>query len=164
MSLDALLFAARILQAQPGYSMPLVHLHARLVRELGVRAGSYGEIYQALRKRTDSFAIVDAPRVLGGIDNWPGAVREAYDSALEQAGLGSCVRVVLTETPVAEGAGLLAALSFTLAELAHSVGADRALAGYLERGALEVDEIARIMQDAEADHPTTLLPGPPPTE
>jgi hypothetical protein len=161
MSLDALLSAARILQAQPGYTMPLVRLHAQLVRELGTGAGSYGQIYQQLEQRTDSFAIVNTPLVLG-IDGWPGGVREEYDAAFGGAGLGSCVRVVLTETPLTnEGSDLLCTVSVTLAHLSSSAGADRALAPYLESAARELAELTRIMQGDAAAHPTTLLPDPP---
>jgi hypothetical protein len=164
MSLDALLSAARILQSQPGYTMPLVRLHAQLVRELGAHAGSYGQIYQALKKRTDSFAILDAPRVLG-TDDWPGGVREAYDAALDGAGFGSCVRVMLTEMPLTDDrSNLLAALGLTLAHLATSTAGDCALAGYLERATHEAAEIVRIMQGDAVNRPTTPLPDPPPAE
>jgi hypothetical protein len=162
MSLDALLCAARILQSQPGYTMPLARLHAQLVRELGAHAGSYGQIYQALKKRTDSFVLLDAPRVLG-TDGWPGGVREAYDAALEGAGLGSCVRVMLTETPVpAECSDLLAALGGTLADLTINSAHDGALKTYLERASLAAAELGRIMQGDAAVRPTTPLPDPPP--
>ena len=162
MSLDALLCAARILQSQPGYTMPLVRLHAQLVRELGANVGSYGQIYQALKKRTDSFALVDAPRVLG-MDRWPGGVREAYDAALAGAGLGSCVRVMLTETPeAAESCDLVAALSVTLADLTIGSAADGALADYLECATREVVAIGRLMRSGAAAPPTSPLPGPPP--
>ena len=81
MLIDAVLRAARILQTIPGSSMPLVRLHAQLVRELGPAVGSYGEIYQQLKKRTDSFIVVDEARVLAGADGWPGVVREAETDA-----------------------------------------------------------------------------------
>ena len=161
MSLDTLLSAARILQAQPGYTMPLTRLHAQLVRELGSAAGSYGQIYQALKKRTDSFVMLDAPRVLG-TEGWPGGVREAYDAALDGAGLGSCVRVMLTELPPPEDNGdLVAVLSATLTELTLAAGQDQALAGFLERTAQEVAEIGRFTQGGAAGLPTTPLRGLP---
>lgn len=162
MSLDALLSAARILRSQPGYAMPLARLHAQLVRELGPHAGSYAQIYQALKKRTDSFVMVDAPRILGA-DGWPGGVREAYDAALEGAGLGCCVRVMLTETPrPEETADLLAALSATLAELTVAAAGDDALAGFVECAAHQVAEIGSVTRGGAAVHPTTRLPDLPP--
>jgi hypothetical protein len=162
MSLDALLCAARILQSQPGYTMPLARLHAQLVRELGGHAGSYGQIYQALKKRTDSFVLLDAPRVLG-TDGWPGGVREAYDTALEGAGYGSCVRVMLTETPVpAECGDLLAALGSTLADLTTSCAHDGALTSYLARATLAAAELGQVMRGDAAVRPTTPLPDPRP--
>lgn len=160
MSLDTLLSAARILQSQPGYTMPLARLHAQLVRELGPAAGSYAQIYQALRNRTDSFLIVDAPRVLA-TDSWPGGVREAYDAAMQDAGLGSCVRVMLTETPPRHDADLLALLSTTLTELTVQCAGDRALTGYLERATVEIAELGRLMAGA-AGRPTTHPPDLPP--
>lgn len=163
MLIDAVLRAARILQSQPGYSMPLLRLHAQLVHELGADAGSYRQIYQQLKKRIDSFIIADMPRVLGGTDGWPGGVREAYESALDHAGLGSCVRITLTETP-AQGkpCDLLAALGATLADLAINSAADDELAAYVERGSQQLLEMSRIIPDAETARPTTPLPDPPP--
>jgi hypothetical protein len=162
MIIDAVLRAARILQTQPGYTMPLIRLHARLVRELGPDAGSYGQIYQQLKKRTDSFALIDTPKLLGGIESWPGLVQEAYDAALEGAGLGSCVRVTLVEIPTqAETCDLITALNVTLAELASHCEGDDALAAYVEQATQQLDEINRIML-AATDRPTIRLPDLPP--
>jgi hypothetical protein len=164
MLIDTVLRAARILHSAPGYSMPLSRLHAQLVRELGPGAGSYGEIYQQLKKRTDSFIIVDSARLLTGTDGWPGGVREAYDSALSHAGLGSCVRVTLTEPPIDGGAGdLLAAVGATLAELAATAPRDHALNGYVELGAQQLAEMNRLLFSGGTDHPTTPPRDPQPS-
>jgi hypothetical protein len=161
MLIDTVLRAARILQTAPGYSMPLVRLHAQLVRELGVAAGSYGEIYQQLKKRTDSFIVVDAARLLDGTESWPGVVREVYDAALAHAGLGSCVRVSLTSLQEGEATcDLLTALGATLAELRAGSAGDEALIEYLEHGTQQLVEMNGVMFGG-TDRPTTLPPDPP---
>ena len=162
MLIDTVLRAARILQSTPGYSMPLARLHAQLVRELGTEAGSYGEIYHQLKKRTDSFIVVDAARMLDGSDRWPLLIREAYDSALEHAGLGSCVRVSLTTGQEGEQTcDLLAALGATVADLTIAAAGDETLVDYVERAAQQLAELNRVMVNGGTALPTTLPPGPP---
>jgi hypothetical protein len=163
MLIDVLLRAAHILQSQPGYTMPLFRLHAQLTRELGPAAGTYGQIYQQLRKRTDSFALVDSPRLLDGANHWPGLVQETYDTVLEGAGLGSCVRVTLMETDANETCDLVAALSVTLGELAAQCSDDHALTAYLAAATQQVAELNRVIVSAGTGPPTTPLPGPPPS-
>ena len=163
MIIDAVLIAKRILETQPGYSMPLRQLHARLVRELGPGAGSYAEIYQQLTRKSDCFAILNAPRVLGG-DGWPGIVREQYDSALENAGLGACTRVTLTDPPVPESAtDLIAVLSATLGEIISVANGDEAVTAYIEGATLDVAQLTRAITGAETGRPTTPPPDPQPT-
>jgi hypothetical protein len=162
MIIDALLNAKRILEMQPGYSMPLRQLHAQLVRELGPGAGSYGEIYQQLARKSDCFAILNAPRMLGG-DGWPGIVREQYDHALETAGLGACTRVTLTEPPGPESAtDLLAVLSATLGEIISLADGDETLSAYIESATLDLAQLNRAITAAETILPTTPPPDPPP--
>jgi hypothetical protein len=162
MLIDAVLRAARILQSAPGYSMPLVRLHAQLVRELGSAAGTYGEIYRQLKKRTDSFIVVDGARVLDGSEKWPYLVREAYDSALENAGLGSCVRVSLTAAEGSEhSCELLAVLGATISDLALAATGDETLTVYVERAAQQLTELNRALITAGTDLPTTPPPDPP---
>ena len=164
MLIDAVLRAARILQATPGSSMPLVRLHAQLLRELGPAAGSYGEIYQQLKKRTDSFMVVDEARVLTGADSWPGFVREAYNTALEHAGLGSCARVSLTSAQDGEpSCELLTALAATLADLTAGAAGDEAMSDYVERAGQQLAELNRTIISGGTDRPTTPLPDPPPS-
>ncbi len=164
MLIDAVLRAARILQAIPGSSMPLVRLHAQLVRELGPAVGSYGEIYQQLKKRTDSFIVVDEARVLAGADGWPGLVREAYDSALEHAGLGSCARVSLTSAQDGEpSCELLTALAATLADLTTGAASDEAMSEYVERAGQQLAELNRTIISGETDRPTIPLRDLPPS-
>jgi hypothetical protein len=162
MLIDVVVRAARILQAQPGYTMPLFRLHAQLVSELGPEAGSYAQIYQQLKKRTDSFALLDTPRLLSGTDTWPGLLREAYDSVLERTGLGSCVRITLTETEQPQDScDLMAALSVTLGELAARCSEDQALSAYVAAGNEQLTELHQAISAGIA-RPTTPLPNPPP--
>ena len=163
MLIDTVLRAARILESAPGYSMPLRRLHAQLVRELGPGAGTYAEIYQQLRKRTDSFIVVDGTRVLSGADTWPGQVREAYDSALEHAGLGSCIRVSLTSAQEGEHSALLAALGTTVAALTTGAAGDPAMQPYVESVARQLAELNRVIMTGERDRPTIPPPDPRPS-
>jgi hypothetical protein len=164
MKIDAVLRAARILQSQPGYSMPLVQLHAQLVRELGPEACSYGEIYQQLCKHRDSFAMMNSPRLLGATDSWPGLVREAYEDALDGVGLGSCIRVTLTETETRErNSDLITALSATLAELTARAEGDETLTTYVEAATHELAAMNAIVMGAETGLPTIPLPDLPPS-
>lgn len=165
MLIEALLRAARILKSQPGYTMPLARLHAQLVKEFGAHAGSYGQIYQQLQRRTDSFLILDSPKRIAGTDGWPGAVREAYESVLDNAGLGSCVRVTLTEPPPdPQAADLLAALNSTVAELMTAQEPDPALRNFVERATEQLTEINSVILNAAANHPTTPAPDLLPAE
>ena len=166
MIIDAVIRAAGILRSQPGYTMPLTRLHAQLVSELGPdAAGSYGQIYQQLRKRADSFLLYDTPRFLRSTDNWPGRVREAYEEALDQAGLGSCVRVTLTEIPPdAETAELITALNSTMSVLASRCAGDEALQEYIELGTQHVAALTRALSVGAGGRPTTLPPDPRPEE
>ena len=166
MIIEALLRAAGILRAQPDYTMPLARLHAQLVHELGPEgAGSYGQIYQQLQRRGDSFLLYDTPRFLGVAENWPRTVLEAYEDAFDHAGLGSCVRVTLTEIPpIADTAELINALHSTMSILAENCESDAALQEYVEVGMRHVAEMTRaltpIVVPAETEPPTTPPPDP----
>jgi hypothetical protein len=164
MIIDAVLRAAGILRAQPDHTMPLARLHAQLIAELGAdAAGTYGQIYQQLRRQGDSFLLVDTPRFLRGSESWPGAVREAYAGALEAAGMGSCVRVTLTEVSgTAETEELITALHATMSVLAQCAGEDEALREYVAGGMRDVAEITRVLNLVETDHPTIPPRGPRP--
>jgi hypothetical protein len=165
MLIEAVVRAAHILRKQPGYTMPLAHLHAQLVRELGPEAGSYGQIYGQLQKRAESFVVLDSAKRLGGTETWPRAVREEYSYALDNAGFGCCVRVTLTEAlPQAEADSLLAALNSTMADLVLASEKDAALKDYVERATEQLAEFSRAMLAAAAARPTTLPPDPPPAE
>jgi hypothetical protein len=162
MLIEVVIRAAHILRRQPGYSMPLTRLHAQLVHELGPQAGSYAEIYQQLRRRTDSFAFFNAPRALSSGDTWRGIVRDGSAAALDSAGMGSVVRVALTEAlPREEASDLAAALNTTMSELAALCAQDTTLAAYIERATIEVTELSRVLTAVETDRPTTLPPDPP---
>ena len=163
MLIDAVLRAADILRRQPGHTMPLARLHTQLREELGA-VGSYADLYRQLKKRPASFALVDTARILGGSDGWSGFVRERYDSALDGAGLGCCVRVTLTELPEnARGAEIVAALTATIGSLSAELERDPALHEYARRAVDELTEVSRVMS-AAAGHPTTPPPDLPRAE
>jgi len=164
MKLDALLRAAQILRSQPACAMPLVKLHARLAQELGPDLGSYADLYSQLKNRPQSFLIIDSPRLLPDTGGWPRHVREAYDVALQGAGLGACVRVALTELPNEGRDGdPLAFAGATVGELWAAADKDPTLLAFVTRAAQQLQEICAVMSpDASAEHPTIPLPHPPP--
>ncbi len=159
MLIEVILRAAHILRAQPGYTMTLSSLHAQLVTELGPQAGSYVEIYQHLRKRTDSFVLLNAPRLLSP-EGWLGVVHE--NGAGSTGAAGSCMRVALTEPLDGEDSDLVAAVNATISTLAACCVNDLTLAPYVERAAVEAAELSRVLANAAADHPTIPPPDPPP--
>lgn len=159
MLIETILRAAHILRAQPGYTMTLSSLHAQLVAELGPRAGSYAEIYQQLRKRTDSFVLLNAPRFLAA-EGWRGVLHESGAGEAEAA--GAFVRVALTEPLGEEDSDLVAAVNATISTLAACCAQDQTLAPYIERAAVEAAELGRVLANAGTDRPTTPPPDPPP--
>lgn len=159
MLIEAVVRAAHILRKQPGYTMPLAHLHAQLIRELGPEAGSYGQIYRLLQKRAESFVVLDSAKRLGGTETWPRAVREEYSHALDNAGFGCCVRVTLTEAlPLPEAESIIAALNSTMADLLAASEQDAAHKEYVERATEQLAEFGRAMLAAAAARPTILPP------
>lgn len=159
MRIEVVLKAAQILRALPGHTMPLSRLHAQLQTEFGT-VGSYADLYHQLKKQADSFMLVDTARMLSGRDGWSGMVRERYDSVLDGVGLGSCVRVTLTELPETESScEIVAALSATMGCLTPSLAADPSLREFTLGAAHQLAEISRIM-DAAAGRPTIQLPDP----
>jgi hypothetical protein len=162
MLIEAVVRAAHILRKQPGYTMPLAHLHAHLVREFGPEAGTYGQIYRQLQKRAESFVVLDSAKRLAGTETWPRAVREEYSHALDNAGFGCCVRVTLTEAlPQPEADGLIAALNSTMAHLVAASEQDAAIKDYVERATEQLAAFSRAMQAAAVALPTTLPPDLP---
>ena len=159
MKIEAVLRAAQILRTQPAYTMSLNQLHARLQSELGADAGTYGQFYLHLKNRPQSFTIIDAPQLLRGSDIWPAQVREEYDSVLENAGLGTCIRVALTEVAIEEAQpGAIALASKTIGELWGAAQQDSVLCEFLAHASRQIEEISSLLADAEATRPTT----PPP--
>lgn len=163
MKLDALLRAAQILRSQPAYAMPLVKLHARLVEELGPDLGSYADVYQQLKNRPQSFLVIDSPKLLPDNTAWPRQVREAYDVALDGAGLGAYVRVALTELPAETGQeDALAVAGATLGDLWTVFAKDATLRELITRAAQQLEEISALLSsDAGEERPTTPPPDPP---
>lgn len=161
MKLDALLSAARILRSQPGCSMPLVKVHARLTEELGPGVGSYAELYQQLKNRPQSFLVIDSPRLLPDTTGWPPHVREAYGAALDNAGLGACVRVALTESlPETDHDDALALAGATLSDLWNASARDPIMRDIVTRAAQQLEEINAALADVGEARPTTHPPDP----
>jgi hypothetical protein len=161
MKIDTLLRAAQILRTQPARSMALVKLHSRLTDELGTDAGTYAQLYAELKKRPESFLLLDMPRLLDGAQRWPKQVREEYGSVLEGAGLGACVRVALNELPHSEVDDALSLASSTVSELWAGLETDATLREYLQRAADQLEEISALLNASEAERPTTHPPDLP---
>lgn len=145
MKLDALLRAAQILRKQPYYAMPLSRLHACLTDELGNNAGTYGEVYQELKKRPQSFMVLEP------------------DPALEP-GLGSYVHVTLIEETVPEDpCDVLSVAAATLNELWQRARADNVIQDYLAQATDQLAQMNSLITPAcEAARPTTPVRDPLP--
>lgn len=143
--------------------MALNKLYARLAEELGADAGSYADVYHQLKNRPQSFMLIDSPKLLPDTSAWPRQVREEYDVALRNAGMGACVRVALTEVPSASGpADALALAGATLNDLWTAVARDPAMRDFVTRAAKQLEEIiAATAPDVEVKHPTIRPPDPP---
>ncbi len=163
MTSETLLRAAQILRSQASHAMPLAQLHARLKQELGTGVGSYAHMYQQLKQQPGTFMIFDSPRLLlRGSERWPSQVREAYDQALDGAGLGACACVALAERPFEAEDGPIARAGASLSALWRAAENDSALCEFLKAATRQLDEISAILaRDAAAAHPTTRLPDPP---
>lgn len=145
MKLDALLRAAKILRTQPCYAMPLARLHACLTDELGSGAGTYGDVYRELKKRPESFMVLEPDPVL-------------------EPGLGSYVHVTLIEDTVADDpCDVVAMATATLNELWQRASADNVIQDYLAHATDQLAQLNSLITPAgEAERPTTrardLLP------
>jgi hypothetical protein len=153
MKLEVLLRAAEILRSQPAYTMSLAKLHAQLVEDLGAGASTYAQTYADLKNRPQSFMLLDTPKLLDSADSWPAQVREQYDEALNTAGLGACVRVMLAEQTNEVSNDVLALANATLAELSRC--SDPIMLEHLARATEAIEEIS-----AAAELPTTHPRGP----
>jgi hypothetical protein len=161
MKLESVLRAAQILRSQPGGTMPLRSLHARLHHEFGAESGSYAQMYHLLKNLPHSFIVMDESQLIAGSDKWPAQLREEYACALEGAGLGSCVRVALAEVAPEElHGGALGLANQTLSELWAAAAGDPVLREYLSTIAHQLDELNAVLADGAAAPPTTLPRGP----
>ena len=160
MKIDTLLRAAQILRAQPAHCMPLQLLHGKLTLELGAQVGSYAQFHAELKKRPESFMLLDSPRLLPQATEWPAHVREAYDCALDGAGLGSCQRVALTDIIEPAGNDAISLASCTISELWPAAEKDATLRNVMQRASDQLAEISSLL--AEAERPTTRPPDLPP--
>ena len=136
MNLDALLRAAQILGSQPARTMPLARLHACLTRELGNDAGTYAHIHAELKKRPQSFMVLEAPRLTAD---------DAYESVLEGAGVSGCTWVTLAEGP-GEDLDALGVATATLTELWTRIEADPTLREYLLHAAQQLEALGEALR------------------
>jgi hypothetical protein len=87
--------AARLLDHQPTRSMEAGSLHLRAVRETGHEL-PFRTFMEAVRQRSDHFAIVPPDPVAGTTDGWDPRQRSLYEAAMEAAGMKEPL-IVLTE-------------------------------------------------------------------
>ena len=132
MKLDALLRAAQILAAHPAGTMPLADLHICLADEIGAEAGTYAQMHAELKKRPQSFMVLEAPRLI-------------EDEHYEGAGLRQCTWVTLAEGPTDEQDALSIAGS-TLTELWARTDTDSSLREYLTEGARQLEALGCIFR------------------
>lgn len=157
MKIELVVRAAHILRTEPGYTMPAVKLHTRLVAELGAEAGSYAEMQQMLKQRTESFMLLDAPRLLPTTEAWPPQIRAEYEAALQAT--GSCTRVALVETSTREN-GALGMAGRTISSLWQVSEGNDSLRVLLRSAVDELAELDEIIGRGGAERPTTPLRDP----
>ncbi|HEX6308852.1 MAG TPA: hypothetical protein VFZ69_11730 [Longimicrobiales bacterium] len=87
--------AARVLEHQPTRSMEAEPLYRRAARESGISL-PFPRFMEAIRERTEQFAVIAADPVLGAAADWNPRQRSLYQAALDAAGLTQPL-VVLTE-------------------------------------------------------------------
>lgn len=78
--------AARVLDHQPTRSMPAESLYRRTIRESGCDM-PFPRFMDAVRERSDHFAVIPPDPVIGAADAWDARQRSLYEAALEAAGM-----------------------------------------------------------------------------
>ena len=136
MNLDALLRAAQILRDRPACTMPLAKLHASLSGELGRDAGTYAQMHAELKKRPQSFMVLESPPLIDDAD---------YESLLMEAGVGGCTWVTLAEGP-GEDLDALGVATATLTELWSRTDADPSLREYLLHAAQQLESLGESLR------------------
>lgn len=117
--------AAEVLQRSACHCLSLQQLHAMLIRERPGCAGTYHELHLRLKQKSQQFAVVCRPRAWGDSELWTGSVREAYVSAIEQAGLDTSPLVTL-QAHAPDDADLISAMRATLMQLRPGLEQDLA--------------------------------------
>lgn len=130
MKLDTLLRAAQILSGQPAGTMPLATLHACLADEIGPEAGTYAQMHAELKKRPQSFMVLEAPNLVED---------DAY------ASLTGFTWVTLAENAV-DSRDALAMAGTTLTDLWARTEMDPALRELLLDGARQIEALAEIFR------------------
>lgn len=78
--------AARVLDHQPTRSMQAEPLYRRTIRETGTVV-PFPRFMNAVRERTDRFAVIPPDPVIGSIEAWDPRQRSLYEAAMEAAGM-----------------------------------------------------------------------------
>lgn len=130
MKLDTLLRAAQILSVQPACTMPLATLHACLADEIGREAGTYAQMHAELKKRPQSFMVLEAPNLVED---------EAYEA------LTGFTWVTLAENAV-DDRDALAMAGTTLTELWARTELDPALREQLLDGARQIEALGEVFR------------------
>lgn len=130
MKLDTLLRAAEILSVQPACTMPLAALHTCLTDEIGHDAGTYAQMHAELKKRPQSFMVLEAPSL----------VEDA-----SYASLRGFTWVTLAESQ-AHDRDALAMAGTTLTELWARTEADPTLREMLREGARQIESLGEALR------------------
>lgn len=113
--------AARVLDHQPTRSMAAEPLYRRTVRESGSDM-PFPRFMDAVRQRTDHFAVIPPDPVIGATDAWDPRQRSLYEAALEAAGMTQPLIVLaerLTDPVVEHADRKLSTATFDVLRDAH---------------------------------------------
>lgn len=111
--------AARVLDHQPTRSMAAESLYRRTIRESGCYM-PFPRFMDAVRERSDHFAVIPPDPVIGAADAWDPRQRSLYEAALEAAGMMQPL-IVLAErlTDVTDAHELRSPATFDVFRDAH---------------------------------------------
>jgi hypothetical protein len=121
--------ATEQLRLHNGQTMTLSDLHATLVDELGLAAGTYHQLYQRLKRSSHRFVLFERPSAVYPSE-FPDEWRSDYERALRTAGLD--LSPVVTLVPQSDEADdVLSTLRETLLTLSKTLQSDEAVASEL---------------------------------
>lgn len=99
-----------LLLETPTRALPVHEVHRVLTTELGVRAGTLGQLRERLRDGTGELLLVEPENPLGEVADWPPVLRDEYEVALRDAGVDVGPWVTATAPGSQAEAGLAPAL------------------------------------------------------